>query len=476
MRITFEQSPKIRADQCATSRFVQIAVAAGGDPTAWGAGAKVLLLHGVGFASWHAIRNLLAIAVATALIPAAGIGSEAAPAPQKANTVIVDQRALALLEQVQAHLLAIRNISAECIFTSRRLKGVSPTHTAAIRLTAKARLMRPSFYRVDVSLSSVKDNETTWHTVTDFETDASDGKNAWHGHPSDHEFDDDGSIAVGEARALNYIAPLRSFFDPAESVTRKIRLLAREDLLRKVTLVSTLPSGEYRTVQLVFQRPGSMVMETDAYFIGQDLLIHRIETSLSDGTKVTETTLSNIRLNVPMTASSYAFSPPADARHATALAPSTSSLLAKGVLAPGFTVKDEAGKSVRLSDLRGKWVIVDFWATWCGNCIQGFPGVNKLAVRYKRENVVALAICVGDTPKAFQSWMPSHRNLSEIRFVIDPLGMNGKGVAEMYHADALPTQYLIDPEGRIRASFLGLSGENERELAHVLEQAVTMQF
>lgn len=407
------------------------------------------------------------------LLPAATSLVGAARLPQKANTLIVDQRALKLLEQVQTHLLSIRNVSAVCTFKSRRLKGMSPTQTAAITTISKVRIMRPSFYRVDVSLSSLKQNETVWRTVPDFETNASDGHTAWHGHPGDREFDKDRSIADGEARAMTYIAPLSSFFDPAASVTRKIAFLKHEELLRKVTLLPSVSPKDLHTLQIVFQRLGSTVIETDDYFISKDLLIHRIDTSLSDGTKATTTTLTNIELNGPMKEASFTFIPPADAHRAINVDPPTSSLLAKGVLAPNFTVKDAAGKSVRLSDLRGKWVILDFWATWCGNCIQGFPGVNKLANRYKDDNVVALAICVGETPKAFRSWLPSHRNLSEIRFVLDPEGKDGKGVAEVYHADALPTQYVIDPEGRIRASFLGLSDNNERELAHVLGQAVT---
>ncbi len=123
---------------------------------------------------------------------------------------------------------------------------------------------------------------------------------------------------------------------------------------------------------------------------------------------------------------------------------------------------------MKLSDLRGKWVILDFWATWCAPCMQTFPGLNAFARQRRDQNVVVLAISVGDTNPVYQTWLSKHPQFDALRFALDPSGIDGKGFAKrLYHVSAFPTQFIIDPNGKVQASFVGygVSSDNRLEAA-----------
>ncbi|MEY4087918.1 MAG: hypothetical protein RJB55_189, partial [Verrucomicrobiota bacterium] len=62
--------------------------------------------------------------------------------------------------------------------------------------------------------------------------------------------------------------------------------------------------------------------------------------------------------------------------------------LGAGVVAPDFATQDPAGKTIRLSDFRGKVVVLDFWAPWCGPCIAAMPHTQEVAAQYKDQGVV----------------------------------------------------------------------------------------
>lgn len=377
-----------------------------------------------------------------------------------------------LLAQVKTRLHSIRTLSAVCTHVNRKHRGQSHSGTSVIIETRRIRLMRPNFSRIDTVLLYKKAGEKQWHNTPDFQTDASDGQTEWRVYPADHEFDRGKASANGKDVWLYDVAPLDGFFDPQEFLTTKIDLLRQEGLLRSLTLRPTIhmQGVSYRQIRIVYQRIGSQVVETEDYWVGADLLIHRIHTALSTGTVENTVTLSHIRVNRRMAGASFAYSPPPGSHPRKQVAePDTASLLAKGAVAPDLTVQDAQGNPIRLADLRGKWVILDFWATWCGPCLQAMPALNAMANQYKDKNVVALAICVGDAPKVFQAWLPKHRDLDSIRFAIDPVGMDGDGVSKLYRVGALPTQYLIDPDGKISASFVGHDGKSDNKLEEALK-------
>ena len=159
-------------------------------------------------------------------------------------------------------------------------------------------------------------------------------------------------------------------------------------------------------------------------------------------------------------ASVLAFSAPsAFAQPTPASAPPK--MLAAGTLAPEFTVQDKNGSPVRLSDFRGKIVVLDFWATWCGVCLISLHYHAANAKKHAGKDVVVLAVDVWDAPGAFTAWVPRHPEYSGLRFVTDPTAEKSKGVAGgLYGVTGLPTQYVIGKDGKIVNSIVGFDSGN----------------
>ena len=152
---------------------------------------------------------------------------------------------------------------------------------------------------------------------------------------------------------------------------------------------------------------------------------------------------------------------------AAAAGPARPALLGAGAVAPDFAMKDVAGKDVRLSDFKGKVVILDFWATWCGPCIASFPHAQKLAAKYKDQDVVLLASGTSDTIEKFKEWIPANQpKYPDLVFTYDP---NARGTetfekrasAVLYGVTGIPTQFVIGRDGKIVAAIVGNGGETD---------------
>jgi thiol-disulfide isomerase/thioredoxin len=136
-------------------------------------------------------------------------------------------------------------------------------------------------------------------------------------------------------------------------------------------------------------------------------------------------------------------------------------LLAPGTSAPDFVSSDLSGQSVRVSEYRGRILILDFWATWCGPCIASMPHTQEVAARYADQGVVVLAVCTGDKRKRFEDWVRlKAKDYPGIRFTFDPHEQGSPAHDQraswaLYGVPAIPTQFIIDREGRIAGSTTG---------------------
>jgi peroxiredoxin len=126
-------------------------------------------------------------------------------------------------------------------------------------------------------------------------------------------------------------------------------------------------------------------------------------------------------------------------------------MLKVGAAAPDFPATDVDGKPVKLSDFRGKIVILDFWATWCGPCIASMPHTNEVAAHYKDQGVVVMASCTSDTRKAFEAWVKKNQaTYPETLFSHDPeeRGPN-RASHKRYGVGGIPQQFIIGRDGKI---------------------------
>ena len=123
--------------------------------------------------------------------------------------------------------------------------------------------------------------------------------------------------------------------------------------------------------------------------------------------------------------------------------------LPDAVPAPDFTLADTNGKLHRLSDYRGRTVIINFWATWCPPCREEIPSMNRAWQQLRQEDVVMLAINMGedeDTIFVFTADYPA-----EFPLLLDRDG----AVTAEWPVKGLPTTYIIAPDGSIAYRAIG---------------------
>lgn len=126
-----------------------------------------------------------------------------------------------------------------------------------------------------------------------------------------------------------------------------------------------------------------------------------------------------------------------------------------GSMAPDFTQNDPEGKPVKLSSLKGKYVLIDFWASWCAPCREENPNVVKVYHQYKDKNFTILGVSLD---KEKDSWLKAIANDSLTWTHVSDLKGWGNEAAALYSVRAVPQNLLIDPTGKIIAK--NLRGEN----------------
>jgi thiol-disulfide isomerase/thioredoxin len=135
--------------------------------------------------------------------------------------------------------------------------------------------------------------------------------------------------------------------------------------------------------------------------------------------------------------------------------------IAPGEMAPDWALMDPSGKEHRLSDYRGKVVIMDFWATWCGPCLRAMPGLQALHESYKDDDVVIFGI------NCWESGDPEA--LMKDEGYSYTLLLEGDPVATQYSVSGIPTFYIVGPDGRIAHHAVGFDPLMEEKLEKIIE-------
>jgi cytochrome c biogenesis protein CcmG/thiol:disulfide interchange protein DsbE len=144
------------------------------------------------------------------------------------------------------------------------------------------------------------------------------------------------------------------------------------------------------------------------------------------------------------------------------MSPATTSLV--GSPAPDFALADLNGNPIRLADLRGRPVIVNFWASWCGPCVEEFPLLQRALDEHRVQGLTVVGIVVQDRSEAARAFMA--RMGARWPAVMDP----GGGVASSYGLYAPPESFFIDRDGVIASRQVGQLSQADlaRQLTAIL--------
>jgi thiol-disulfide isomerase/thioredoxin len=144
-------------------------------------------------------------------------------------------------------------------------------------------------------------------------------------------------------------------------------------------------------------------------------------------------------------------------RHGAATGPTLSGNAA-GAIAPDFTLKTIDGKEVKLSDLRGKAVLLNFWATWCGPCKIEIPWFMELEKQYASQGLIVVGVAMDDDAKVA---VPKFEQEMKIDY---PVLIGNDQVADQYGGvEGLPTTFYIGRDGKIVKKIAGLTSHSDIE-------------
>jgi peroxiredoxin len=139
--------------------------------------------------------------------------------------------------------------------------------------------------------------------------------------------------------------------------------------------------------------------------------------------------------------------------------------------APGFSLTDAAGKQIQLSNYRGKVVLLDFWATWCGGCKIEIPWYMEFDKKYRQQGLAVIGVSMDeDGWKAVKPFLarktdPETGGNTAMKY---PVVIGSDQLAKEYNLTSMPMTLLIDRQGKIALSHTGVVNKNDFE-GHILQ-------
>lgn len=172
--------------------------------------------------------------------------------------------------------------------------------------------------------------------------------------------------------------------------------------------------------------------------------------------------VGTINLNKELPEGAFKFEPPAGSKKVEAFGPpempeGAEQVELSGKPAPDFELSTLEGGAIKLSDLKGKVVVLDFWATWCGPCRSELPELQKLWEKVKEKDVIVLGVNLDRRPEDAEGLV------NELKLTFPVLLGSDSGVSVLYGLSGIPCIVLIDTEGIVQGRHVGYSpGIGER--------------
>lgn len=132
--------------------------------------------------------------------------------------------------------------------------------------------------------------------------------------------------------------------------------------------------------------------------------------------------------------------------------------------APDFTLKDLDGKTVKLSDYKGKVVMINFWASWCGPCRQEMPLLETMAKDLEKAGFVLLGVNLDEEVDDAKEFLES----TPVTFTV--LLNPDQSVAELYKNEAMPSSYFVDRDGNLAYLHKGYRKGEEEDYRKVIKK------
>jgi cytochrome c biogenesis protein CcmG/thiol:disulfide interchange protein DsbE len=134
-----------------------------------------------------------------------------------------------------------------------------------------------------------------------------------------------------------------------------------------------------------------------------------------------------------------------------------------GTAAPAFTVQD-ADRTIALSDLHGKVVVLNFWATWCAPCVEEMPSLVQLQQRFKDKGLTVVGVSIDVDGEAYHKFLKDYK--IDFLTVRDP----DQKAANLYGTFKWPETYIIDRDGIVRRKFIGPVEWSQPEIVDFLNK------
>lgn len=138
-----------------------------------------------------------------------------------------------------------------------------------------------------------------------------------------------------------------------------------------------------------------------------------------------------------------------------------------GKRAPVFALTSTSGETVRLNEMRGKVVVIDFWACWCGPCLQAMPQIVSVVNSFKSDDVKFVSVNAGDSPERIAETL--------LRLELDPLVLRdpeGRAATD-YMVKSLPYTVVVDRHGKVARVFVGVRESFEKQLRFAIEELLS---